>query len=206
MANRDNDIDICYHGFFAVIIYLFLCRILNFLIIYDIIFWGDFISGKIPRRVLQNNIEISKRQMLSYFEMHSHDYFEIELITSGTGTQLLNGTEYKLYKGYVSLMTNTDFHGIVYADNVETYNISFSENCISEHITDSIMNTDFKETGTSPMSYLAKLRLDYAQKMLLSTKLTVTEICFASGFTSLSNFLKAFKNRFGVSPSGMRCM
>ncbi len=32
-------------------------------------------TGKIPRRVLQNNIEISKRQMLSRFEMHSHDYF-----------------------------------------------------------------------------------------------------------------------------------
>jgi len=57
-----------------------------------------------------------------------------------------------------------------------------------------------KETGETYTEYLTKLKLEHAKKLLLSSGLSVTEICFASGFTSLSNFMKVFKKHTGHSP------
>lgn len=63
----------------------------------------------------------------------------------------------------------------------------------------------FKEfTGESFISYLTSLKISYAKKLISSTSLNITEICFASGFTSLSNFMKVFKKQTGKSPSAYR--
>lgn len=61
-----------------------------------------------------------------------------------------------------------------------------------------------KVTGKTYKEYLNDLKLEYAKKLVLSGNLSISEICFASGFNSLPNFLKNFKQRFGVSPGNMR--
>ena len=60
------------------------------------------------------------------------------------------------------------------------------------------------EMGSSPKQYLSALRLEYAKKLLSITDLPVIEICFACGYNSLSNFLKAFKQKYGFSPKFIR--
>ena len=57
-----------------------------------------------------------------------------------------------------------------------------------------------KEMKMTVFRYLAELRIDYAKKLLDSTSDSVTEICFASGYTSIPNFMKDFKRITGVSP------
>lgn len=59
-------------------------------------------------------------------------------------------------------------------------------------------------TGKKYKEYLNELRLSYAKKLLISSNLSVTEICFASGYSSLSNFLRVFKSHYGVSPHTMQ--
>lgn len=59
-------------------------------------------------------------------------------------------------------------------------------------------------TGKTYKEYLNALKLEYSKKLLLSGSLTVTEICYASGFNSLTNFLRAFKTKYGISPGEMR--
>ncbi len=61
-----------------------------------------------------------------------------------------------------------------------------------------------KVTGKTYKEYLNELKLDYAKKLVLSGNLSISEICFASGFNSLPNFLKNFKAHFGTSPGNMR--
>ena len=61
-----------------------------------------------------------------------------------------------------------------------------------------------KVTGKTFKAYLGDLKLEYAKKLVLSGNLSISEICFVSGFNSLPNFLKTFKARFGVSPGNMR--
>lgn len=58
--------------------------------------------------------------------------------------------------------------------------------------------------GTSFVKYVNNLKLSYAKKLLKSTDLPVTEVCFKSGFNSDSNFLRVFKTEYGISPRQYR--
>lgn len=59
-------------------------------------------------------------------------------------------------------------------------------------------------TGQPFQAYLQERRLQFARSLLASTGLTVTEICHAAGFNSLSHFGRAFRRRYGVPPSARR--
>lgn len=63
----------------------------------------------------------------------------------------------------------------------------------------------FTATGISAREFILQARLDVALN-LLSDKTahhTVTEVARASGFSSASNFSRAFRSVFGTSPRGM---
>lgn len=60
------------------------------------------------------------------YPMHRHEYFEIEIILSGSGTQNLNGETYELKRGTFYFLTNTDFHELHIAEPLLNYNISFN--------------------------------------------------------------------------------
>ena len=67
------------------------------------------------------------------------------------------------------------------------------------------LSTLFKrETGVSFSDYLNMLRLSYAKELLISTDLKVFEVGIKSGFSTLSNFLRAFSAAFGESPTVFR--
>ncbi len=53
-------------------------------------------------------------------------------------------------------------------------------------------------------NFLSDCRLDHARKAVQYTNLSLTEIAFESGFTSIHHFSFAFKKKFGCSPSGYR--
>jgi len=61
-----------------------------------------------------------------------------------------------------------------------------------------------KELGVPPIQLLLTRRLLRAKQLLTETKLPVTEIAFASGFSSLRRFNDAFCTRYGMPPSRLR--
>ena len=61
-----------------------------------------------------------------------------------------------------------------------------------------------REMGVTYSVYLNNLKLAYAKELLLTTDRKVTEICFESGFSSHSNFLRLFKEETGLSPAAYR--
>lgn len=62
----------------------------------------------------------------------------------------------------------------------------------------------FKEKfGCSYSDYLRRLRTEYAMGLLTHSELSMTEICFASGFASLRSFYRAFHEIYGTAPSSM---
>ena len=61
-----------------------------------------------------------------------------------------------------------------------------------------------KETGVEFQKYLRDLRLDFAMNLLKFSKLSVTEVCFESGFNTLPHFSQSFKKRFGKSPDKIK--
>ncbi|MGG1520007.1 AraC family transcriptional regulator [Paenibacillus oryzisoli] len=63
----------------------------------------------------------------------------------------------------------------------------------------------FRElTGTPFQTYLQHLRLTFAKSLLAAADFPVTDICYASGFNTLTHFERAFKTKFGRSPRHFR--
>lgn len=57
-----------------------------------------------------------------------------------------------------------------------------------------------KRTSQSFTSYLQEYRLGVVTKLLTETNMPISEISFAAGFNSLSNFNRAFKKKHSMSP------
>lgn len=92
----------------------------------------------------------------------------------------------------------------------------FISNHYAEHITTkdiaaitgfttNYLSTKFREkTGIGLHEYLVFTRLHHAERLLLSTHLSITEIALECGFTDSNYFKDAFKKMYGLSPRKYR--
>ncbi len=228
--------------------------------------------------------------------IHFHEYYEIEIITEGSGVMTLNGIEIPFKKGMVFFILPNDFHKIEFFEQSKIYNISFCEDVlistqnqkqiiektnnyltvsdsqlnlilklcdtiieldaineksrryllksvlelfpklynielvssyfgiavafIENHFKDNItvhdvakrclINDDYlnrifkKNINVTVTDYIRKKRLHYASVLLNSSKLSVSEIAYNSGFQSIQTFNRLYKDYYGVSPSKNR--
>jgi AraC family transcriptional regulator len=58
--------------------------------------------------------------------------------------------------------------------------------------------------GIPPGEFLSALRLQAARRLLLTTPLSVTDICFEVGYSSMGSFTSRFTHRVGLSPRLLR--
>ena len=59
-------------------------------------------------------------------------------------------------------------------------------------------------TGIPPCQFLGALRLEAAKRLLLTTRLSVTDICFEVGYNSLGTFITRFTQLVGLPPRRLR--
>ncbi len=59
-------------------------------------------------------------------------------------------------------------------------------------------------TGSSPVAFLNQFRLTRAAELLQNTGASVTEICFQTGFSNVSYFIRCFCNFYGCTPGRYR--
>lgn len=65
----------------------------------------------------------------------------------------------------------------------------------------------FKQfTNDSFYQYLSKQRIYTAERLLANPECSITEVAYNSGFTSLSSFIRMFKQIKGITPSEFRTM
>lgn len=73
------------------------------------------------------------------------------------------------------------------------------------HMSAGNLSRQFKAAyGESPYSYVMTRRIERAMALLVSTELSVTEVCFAVGCSSLGTFSTRFTELVGVPPSVYR--
>ena len=73
------------------------------------------------------------------------------------------------------------------------------------HMSAGHLSRQFKAAyGESPYSYLMTRRIERAMALLRKGEMSVTEICFAVGFSSLGTFSTRFSELVGVPPSVYR--
>lgn len=61
-----------------------------------------------------------------------------------------------------------------------------------------------RRTGRTPTNHLNELRIGFARRLLLSTDSKILDVCFDSGFSSVSYFNRQFKKHFAMSPTKFR--
>lgn len=61
-----------------------------------------------------------------------------------------------------------------------------------------------QKLGVAPTTVAQTQRLHFAQKLLLETELSITQVAFASGFGSLRRFNSATRSAFGCAPGELR--
>jgi AraC-like DNA-binding protein len=67
------------------------------------------------------------------------------------------------------------------------------------------LSEKFKQvTGTNFVEYVARARFEEARDLLMNSNRRISEIAFAVGFQSLSQFNRVFKKLSGKSPSAYR--
>jgi AraC-like DNA-binding protein len=73
------------------------------------------------------------------------------------------------------------------------------------HMSAGHLSREFRAAyGESPYSYLMTRRIERAMALLRRGDLSVTEVCFAVGFSSLGTFSTRFSELVGVPPSTYR--
>lgn len=74
------------------------------------------------------------------------------------------------------------------------------------HISPAHFNRRFRAVfGETPHRYLQRRRVERSMFLLRETDRSVTDVCFAVGFTSLGTFSRTFRAIVGETPSGYRC-
>jgi transcriptional regulator GlxA family with amidase domain len=80
--------------------------------------------------------------------------------------------------------------------------LSLSKVAKAVNISANHLSEKFKQvTGVKFVDYVAQMRFEKARDLLLNSNLRVSEIAFAVGFQSLSQFNRVFKRLAGKSPS-----
>jgi AraC-like DNA-binding protein/uncharacterized RmlC-like cupin family protein len=86
-----------------------------------------------------------------------------------------------------------------------TRSISLSEIADMVSMTEPAFSRYFKKkTGKTFTQFVNEYRLVHASKLLSEQHLSITDVCYASGFNNFSHFNKSFKAFTGKSPSKFR--
>jgi signal transduction histidine kinase/DNA-binding response OmpR family regulator len=103
---------------------------------------------------------------------------------------------------------NRDFlRTVLQLIDINIANEDFSVELLARNMQISVRNLyrKFKELNLStPNDFIKEQRLQYAGKLIKTTRLTIQEIMYKSGFTNQSHFYKEFARRFGKTPKEYR--
>lgn len=92
-----------------------------------------------------------------------------------------------------------------YIDKHYSENILINELSKKFYISSCYLSHKFKDiTGLSPKQYLSLTRLKNASLLLINTNLSISEISSKVGFNDVNNFIKKFKEAYGVLPNHYR--
>lgn len=122
----------------------------------------DMNGVKVIRIAKNKSVSAEMRVKEDFYPIHTHDFFEIELILSGTGESFINDTLCSLERGCVMFLTPADCHWLKFNEKVTLWNISFNGNIISEEFLKRAQRcagykTQFSEDDLSKLEECANL-------------------------------------------------
>ena len=92
-----------------------------------------------------------------------------------------------------------------YIDSNYSRKLLLSEIAERENLTLSCLSHFFRNSFGMPFqTYLLKMRCEKARRLLLSTSLSLLDICITCGFSDMKYFNKGFQEQYGLTPREYR--
>jgi len=148
---------------------------------------------------------------------------DIDYITKKLCVSERSTLEYEQFIGYVYVLLGILFKKMEFSSSDKKVTteflpdvLSFIEKNFQNEITlndiaysvglnPSYLSRTFSDKIGYPITkYINEVRIDHAKSMLLSTDTPVTDIAFASGFTSIRTFNRVFMEHTGITPKEYR--
>lgn len=150
---------------------------------------------KLMKESKERNTELDELNMIkSYF-------LELLLLISKLNKKKPNSKEFKhptkLHKNIAEVIDYINLH----------YKKDIGLDCISDHfqVSSAHLSRSFKKiTGFTFVEYLNNLRIQEAQKLLITSKLSITKIGNEVGYQNITHFGRMFKAIIGHSPREYR--
>jgi len=178
-------------------------------------FVDDIISKPVHPDSQESAIHVNNDVALSAFFQSMHTYFSAVEKPSSTMLKL------KLREMILSILVSRNnpaltsyFHSLAnnkvprideIMDANFRFNLSLENYAELCHRSLSTFKRDFeKHYGETPGRWLLRRRLEYAAVKLRNNTMNISQIVFECGFEDLSHFSRAFKEKFGVSPTEFR--
>lgn len=156
---------------------------------------------------------VIKKSVLNILDEHDKENYGKELALKINAADLLlgvirydklHGSNTTLFSSDVSL-TKQIYKAIIYINRNYGKDITALDCAQSSNMSYSYFSRSFKRiTGKSFKEYLNGVRINQAEKLLLSTDKSVTEVCFACGYNNVSYFISQYKLLRGKTPRFFR--
>lgn len=154
---------------------------------------------KIPARP---DVKSLFQSFMPYFDFSLEPDEEWIKLKLAEGIQAILRTDENVYASLFDFTTLWRTDIMTYMEENYKYNLSVQE---LAHYTGRSLSTfkrDFKKVcDITPEKWIVNRRLEEAYKLLKANQLQVQEVAMEVGFTNLSYFSRAFKDKYGISPS-----
>ena len=147
-------------------------------------------NSYIPKPFYPDHLLIRIQKLLEEKELISK-YFKQDTLTENLSTLPINNDEKDFIKKVIELIRN----------NIDNENLQslFIEKELG--ISNSQLYRKIKQLfGFTPGDLIRTIRLKYAAELLRKNKLTVSEVCYQSGFNNRSYFYREFKKLYDTTP------
>lgn len=94
------------------------------------------------KEIANGIVDVKKKVLKSYYELHWHDFFEITYYFEGRGTNVINGKEYEIKPGCAVFLTPTDYHEIFVDEPMTEMTLMINPDVLPDEIVNNTVSGD----------------------------------------------------------------
>jgi len=114
-------------------------------------------SLDLQTKILDTSIKILYHELKKSYPIHRHEYYEVEYVTKGSGTVIINNVPHNFTVGDAWFCTSTDFHETIINEDTDLTNVSFKIDWIETELLNNLLfGTVIKNYNPSKLNEVCK--------------------------------------------------
>ncbi|MBE6704017.1 MAG: helix-turn-helix domain-containing protein [Ruminococcaceae bacterium] len=94
------------------------------------------------KEIANGIVDVKKKTLKNYYELHWHDFFEITYYFEGRGQNIINGKKYDICPGSAVFLTPTDYHEILVDEPMTEVTLMINPDVIDDELVFNTVSLD----------------------------------------------------------------